>query len=129
MNWLNKLKKQVETKQVMPETGDRASLAAGAPTPEPPPPQTPSPETPDAYQELIEWFTTAELPSEPFDLDQARRVTNPVLFYGGLRREIENRQTSPRRRCKATQADLRCLKAVAKDGGNMTNQEDAYGIE
>ena len=61
-------------------------------------------------QELIDWLMSAELPQEPFDLDCARRVLDPAKFFDSLRREIAGRQSSPRWRCGATQADLRRLK-------------------
>ncbi|HQQ88404.1 MAG TPA: hypothetical protein PLA72_10435 [Smithellaceae bacterium] len=63
-------------------------------------------------QELIDWFTAADLPKEPFELDQARRVLNPQGFYNAMRQEISNRRNSPRWRCGATQADLRRLRTV-----------------
>jgi len=63
-------------------------------------------------QELIDWFTTADLPQDPFNLDQARRVSDPGKFYDALRLEISNRRKSPRWKCGATQADLRALRTV-----------------
>ena len=111
MNWLDRLKQAEEVKTPTPSeetllktvqaTCDKI-IEEERRIPEPP--------MADADQELLDWFTTANLPQDPFYLDQARRVTKPVLFYAGLRREIEYRQTSPRWRCKATQANLRCLK-------------------
>jgi hypothetical protein len=63
-------------------------------------------------QELIDWFLQAAVSVEPFSLDEARRVSDPVKFFAAIRQEVESRATSPRWRCGATQADLRCLKAV-----------------
>ena len=65
-----------------------------------------------ADQALIDWFLTATLPTEAFNLDCARRVTDPKKFFDALRREIEARLSSPRWRCGATQADLRRLRTV-----------------
>jgi len=64
----------------------------------------------DADKELIDWFLSADLPQEPFDLDCARRVLNPVKFYASLHQEIESRLSSPRWRCGATQGDLKVLR-------------------
>jgi DNA primase len=77
--------------------------------------ETPPPEPPQievADQELIDWFISATLPSEAFDLDCGRRVFNPSKFYAVLKQEIESRLVSPRWRCGATQADIRALKAI-----------------
>jgi DNA primase len=77
--------------------------------------ETPPPEPPQievADQELIDWFISATLPSEAFDLDCGRRVSNPSKFYAVLKQEIESRLVSPRWRCGATQADIRALKAI-----------------
>jgi len=63
-------------------------------------------------QGLIDWFLTATLPTEAFDLDCARRVLDPAKFFDSLRREIARQQSSPRWRCGATQADLRSLRAA-----------------
>jgi len=65
-------------------------------------------------QTLIDWFLTATMPTQPFDLDSARRVLDPTKFFDSLRREVAGRQSSPRWRCGATQADLRTLKTVLK---------------
>jgi len=65
----------------------------------------------DDEQILVDWFLTAALPTQPFNLDAARRVNDPAKFYDVLRREIEG-TSSARWRCGATQADLRALKAV-----------------
>jgi len=70
-------------------------------------------------QELIDWFMSAELPQEPFDLDCARRVTDPKKFFNALRREVAGRQSSPRWKCAATQADIRRLKEI-----NSLNNKD-----
>jgi hypothetical protein len=66
----------------------------------------------DEDQILIDWFLTAALPTEAFNLDCARRVTDPAKFFDSLRREVAGRQSSPRWRCGATQADLRSLKLL-----------------
>jgi hypothetical protein len=66
----------------------------------------------DEEKELLEWFDSAELPTQPFDLDQSRRVSNPGKFYAVLKQEIESRLVSPRWKCGATQADIRALKAI-----------------
>lgn len=95
-----------------PAENERLITNPGAPESslpcEPPPPEPPPIDAAD--QGLIDWFTSAELPQEPFDLDCARRVTDPKKFFDALRREIAGRQSSPRWKCGATQADLRSLK-------------------
>jgi len=65
-------------------------------------------------QALVDWFLQQVPPPKPFNLDDARRVSDPVKFFSAIRQEVESRATSPRWRCGATLADLRCLKAVAK---------------
>jgi hypothetical protein len=37
---------------------------------------------------LIAWFSTAELPANPFDLRAATRVAEPQKFYASLRADI-----------------------------------------
>lgn len=63
-------------------------------------------------QILVDWFFTASLPTQPFDLDSARRVFDPAKFFAAIRREIDGRQSSPRWKCGATQSDLRRLRAI-----------------
>jgi hypothetical protein len=72
---------------------------------------TEQPQDTDEERELIDWFDAAELPSEPLNLDQARRVLSPAKFYVSLHQEIEGRLSSPRWRCGATQADLKVLRS------------------
>ncbi len=79
---------------------------------------TEQPQDTDEERELIDWFRSAELPQEPFDLDCARRVLNPVKFYASLHQEIESRLSSPRWRCGATQADLKVLRNGRGIGAN-----------
>jgi hypothetical protein len=64
----------------------------------------------DEEKRLVFWFLNTEQPQEPFNLDDARNVFNPAKFYAALHREIETRETSPRWKNGATQADLRTLK-------------------
>jgi hypothetical protein len=64
----------------------------------------------DEEKKLVFWFLNKEAPAGLFALDDARKVTNPTKFYAELRREIETRETSPRWKNGATQADLRTLK-------------------
>jgi len=67
----------------------------------------------DEEKRLVFWFLNTEAPAEPFNLDDARKVTNPAKFYAALHREIETRETNPRWQNGATQADLRTLKRRA----------------
>jgi len=129
MSWLNKLKEHIEKKasqqsdaEIKPEKD-----IVGEKMPEPTSGQV---ETelqpvvnvnrlgdppPDADQELVDWFLSADLPSEPFELDQARRVTNPEAFYKALWLEIASRWKSPRWKCGATQYDLQALKTYMQN--------------
>jgi len=74
--------------------------------------QAPPVEISAADQVLIDWFFTAKLPTQPFDLDSARRVFDPEKFFAAIRREIDTRQSSPRWKCGATQFDLELLRKL-----------------
>jgi hypothetical protein len=74
--------------------------------------QAPPVEISAADQVLIDWFFTANLPTQSFDLDRARRVFDPEKFFAAIRREIDTRQSSPRWKCGATQFDLELLRKL-----------------
>jgi hypothetical protein len=81
------------------------------PTPKPP---EPTPEWQPDMAELVDWFTGAELPTQPFDLAPWMRVEDPAKFYSVLRREIGEGPCGCRGRTRALAADLRRLReAVA----------------
>jgi len=49
------------------------------------------------------------VPSEPFQLDQARFVSDPVLFFVRLYQDVQVGPLGPRTRTGALQEDLRLL--------------------
>ncbi len=49
------------------------------------------------------------MPSEPFQFDQARFVSDPVLFLVRLYRDVQVGPQGPRARTGALQEDLRLL--------------------
>ncbi len=53
------------------------------------------------------------VPSEPFQLDQARFVSDPVLFLVRLYRDVQVGPEGPRARTGALQEDLRLLYTLA----------------
>ncbi len=55
------------------------------------------------------------VPSEPFQLDQARFVRDPALFLIRLYRDVQAGPTGPRARTGALQEDLRLLCELSSD--------------
>lgn len=108
MTSLERLKKlkQAQRESEVSRVPEPVVVFQSDPQPEPQPIKQIS----DDEQILVDWFCTATMPTQPFDLDCARRVLDPAKFFDSLRREIEGRQSSPRWRCGATQADLRRFK-------------------
>jgi len=117
---LKKLKQAQRESEASP-VSEPVVVFRSVPQPEPLPMQQIS----DDEQILVDWFFTATLPTQPFGLDSARHVFNPGKFHDVLKREIEGRQSSPRWRSGATQADLRALKAVLEQ--TFKNMEKHLG--
>ncbi len=66
--------------------------------------------------ELVGWFlSTSSLPTEPFQLNGAVRVCDPLKFYAYLRENISCGSKGVRARFGALQQDLRDLKDLFSD--------------
>ena len=62
---------------------------------------------------LVLWFLEeAPLTGEPFQLDQAQRVTDPSLFFYALYLDVHAGPAGPRARTGALQQELRLLYAL-----------------
>ena len=57
----------------------------------------------------VEWFLSAEPPTEPFQLKQAVYVVHPALFWQRIRAEVPARPTGLRAHYGTLQDDLWCL--------------------
>lgn len=65
---------------------------------------------PPEVQSLVNWFSTTELPTEPFHFPKVGKVIDPVKYFAQLRIEIEIGPRGPRARMGTLQSDLRKLK-------------------
>ena len=69
---------------------------------------------------LVLWFIEeAPLRTEPFHLEQGRRVTDPARFYGRLYADIQAGPGGPRARTGALQHDLCLLYEHEKAQGRL----------
>jgi len=57
----------------------------------------------------LQYLLYEAVPSEPFQLDQARFVSDPVSFLVRLYRDVQVGPEGPRARTRALQEDLRLL--------------------
>ena len=64
----------------------------------------------DEDASLIEWFQTATLPMEPFQLNQGVKVLDSERFYSSLKIDIAAGPRKPRASLGGLQSDLRALR-------------------
>lgn len=51
---------------------------------------------PEDVTNLLTWFQSLSTPAHPFQLDSARRVIDPLVFFQWLHQEITKGPASPR---------------------------------
>jgi len=61
-------------------------------------------------QSLIDWFSTLDVPTAPFYLEEHRKVIDPRKFFDSLRQEIAIGPSCPRGRNGALLCDLNTLR-------------------
>jgi hypothetical protein len=68
-----------------------------------------------SQQALLSWFANADLPRRPFDLAPHRRVTNPLVFFQTLRRDVERGVAGPHVHHGVVVETVRLLHGLFKD--------------
>jgi hypothetical protein len=105
----------------LPRRAERINLG---PLTAPRPPAQPR-EWTTAEQSLVDWLAAADLPVEPFVLDQARKVPDPRVFVDSLRRDTEAGPGGPRARTGALRSDLEILRKRFAEPVNCAGAESA----